>query len=285
MSDYIVVGVDGSESALAATRWAAREAALRDADLRLVHVRQLPLLLPPSDLYTWELTDQGNKWLGAARDAALTVAPGMDVHTQLRTGGPGEELVAETEDAGLVVVGSRGLGGFRSLLLGSVANVLTAHAHCPVVVCRGGPAVDGPVVVGADGTPSSAAAVEFALAAAAARDTEVIAVHAWTYEGLAAAWPPLLALVDWDQVADAHRHLFDEQLAALRGTYPDVGVRGVQFRGRPVDGILERAEHAQLVVVGANGRHPALAGAVGSTSYAVLHHVTCPVAVVRGQPS
>src|SRR6476469_4678096 len=165
MTEYIVVGVDGSESALAATRWAAREAALRDADLRLVHVRQLPLLLPPTDMYTWELTDQGNTWLGAARDAALAVAPEVDVHTHMRTGQPGEELVAETGDAALVVVGSRGLGGFASLLLGSVANVLTAHGRCPVVVLRGRTPDHGPVVVGADGTPSSAKAVEYALAA------------------------------------------------------------------------------------------------------------------------
>lgn len=288
MTEYVVVGVDGSESALRATRWAAREAARRDVDLRLVHVRQLPLLLPPSDLYAWELTDQGNKWLGAARDAALTVAPAVDVHTQLRTGQPGEELVAESEDAALVAVGSRGLGGFRSLLLGSVANVLAAHGHCPVVVLRGRSGDTdapgrGPVVVGADGTPSSANAVEFALDFAAAHGAEVVAVHAWTYEGLVDSWSPVPPSVDWDQIAATQHRMFDEQLAALHATHPDVPVRGVHFRGRPMDGILAQAEHARLVVVGANGRHPALAGAIGSTSYAVLHHATCPVAVVRGE--
>lgn len=181
MTEQIVVGVDGSESALQATRWAAHEAALRDADVRLVHVRQLPLLLPAEDLYAQELTEQGRKWLSAARDAALDAAPDVDVHTDLRTGQPGEELVAETEDAGLVVVGSRGLGGFRSLLLGSVANALTAHGHCPVVVMRGRALPeDGPVVVGADGSPGSDNALGFALAAAAVRGVDVLAVLGWT---------------------------------------------------------------------------------------------------------
>jgi nucleotide-binding universal stress UspA family protein len=287
----IVVGIDGSESALRATRWAAREAAQRDADVRLVHVRQIPLLLPLEDMYAKELAEQGRKWLFAAHDVALGVAPDIDVHTELRTGQPGEELVEESEDAQLVVVGSRGLGGFRSLLLGSVANTLAAHSHCPVVVLRGrtvdAPA-HGPVVVGADGTPSSTAAVEFALAAAAARGAEVIAVHAWTYEGLMDSWSPVPAAVaraehtPWlDEIVTIQRRAVAEQLAPVRAAYPDLVVRSVDYRGRPVDGILEQAEHAQLVVVGANGRHPAWAGAVGSTSYAVLHHATCPVAVVR----
>jgi nucleotide-binding universal stress UspA family protein len=286
MTEQIVVGVDGSESALQATRLAAHEAAMREADVRLVHVRQLPLLLPVEDLYAQELTEQGRKWVSAARDVALDVAPGIDVHTELRTGQPGEELVAETEDAGLVVVGSRGLGGFRSLLLGSVANTLAAHGHCAVVVLRGrtvgaSPPEQGPIVVGADGTPSSAKALEFALAAAAARGVEVIAVHAWTYEGLVDAWSPVSVSVDWDEIAATQHRAFDEQLATVRAAYPDVAVCAVHYRGRPVDGILEQAERAQLVVVGANGRHPAIAGAVGSTGYAVLHHATCPVAMVR----
>jgi nucleotide-binding universal stress UspA family protein len=286
MSEHIVVGVDGSESALQATRWAAWEAARRDVDLRLVHVRQLPILLPPEDLYAKELADQGRKWLAAARNLAVTVAPDVDVHTELRTGQPGAELVAVTEDAQLIVVGSRGLGGFRSLLVGSVANALAAHGHCPVVVLRGrtvGSALaeHGPIVVGADGTPASADAVEFALAAADARGAEVIAVHAWTYEGVAEAWSLMSPAVDLDEIAAAQHRVFDEQLATLRARHPGVPVRGVHFRGRPVDGILEQAEHAQLVVVGANGRHPVLAGAIGSTSYAVLHHATCPVVVVR----
>ncbi|MFC4855892.1 universal stress protein [Actinophytocola glycyrrhizae] len=105
---------------------------------------QLPLLLPPADLYAQELAEQGRKWLSAARDVALQAAPNLDVDTELRTGQPGEQLVAETEDAGLIVVGSRGLGGFRSLLLGSVANALTAHGPCPVVVMRGRPAGAAP---------------------------------------------------------------------------------------------------------------------------------------------
>jgi nucleotide-binding universal stress UspA family protein len=290
MNRQIVVGVDGSESALHATRWAAREAARRDATLRLVHVWQPPLLLPAEDMYAKELADQGREWLAAAQEEAHAAAPDIDVMTGLRKGQPAWELAAETEDVELVVVGSRGLGGFRSLLLGSVANVLAAHAYCPVVVLRGrtvgaAPA-HGPIVVGADGTPSSVDAIEFALDAAAARGVEVIAVHAWTYGGFVDMSPPSVTAARAEQatllddIAAVQHRLFDEQVATVSKAHPDVPVRHVYHRGRPVDGILEQAEHAQLVVVGANGRHPVVAGAVGSTSYAVLHHATCPVAVV-----
>lgn len=287
---HIVVGVDGSESALHATRWAAREAVRRDAVLRLVHVRQLPLLLPAEDLYAKELADQGRDWLAAARAAAQAVAPGIDVVTDVRTGQAAEELAEETEYADLVVVGSRGLGGFRSLLLGSVANALAVHGHCPVVVLRARavgapPPSEGPVVVGVDGGGTATTALEFAVAAAAARAVAVVVVHTWTYEGLLAAGGRVPVDIDWDGIAAARRRSFDEQLTAVRERYPDIEVRGVLVRGRPVDGILEQAEHAQLVVVGAHGRHGLVAGAIGSTTYAVLHHATCPVAVVGDERS
>jgi nucleotide-binding universal stress UspA family protein len=288
MTRQIVVGVDGSDSALHATRWAATEAALRGARLRLVHVRELPLLLPPSDLYADELATHGRKFLAVALAEAHNAAPRVEMGTELRTGRATEELVDEAARAGLVVVGSRGLGGFRSLLLGSVANALTAHGRCPVVVIRGRkadgpPPADGPVVVGADGTPASTNALEFALDAAAARDVDVVAVHAWTYEGLVDGWPPAATAVHWDEIAVAQHRVFEEQLAAVRAHHPDVPVRSVHYRGRPVDGVLEHAEHARLVVVGAHGHHRTAAGSIGSTSYAVLHHATCPVAVVGDQ--
>ena len=285
MRTQIVVGVDGSASALHATRWAAREAARRDAVLRLVHVLARRLLLPDDDMYEKERAERGRAWLAAAHAAAQDMAPDVAVVTDLRSGQPAEELVDETGHADLVVVGSRGLGGFRSLLLGSVANALTAHGHCPVVVLRAStvgapPPSTGPVVVGVDGGGAAAAALGFAVDAATARGVPVVAVHTWTYEGIIAAGGPMPVDIDWDAIAAARKRTFDRQLDALRERHPDVEIRGVLVRGRPVDGILEQAEDAQLVVVGTHGRHGLVAGAIGSTAYAVLHHATCPVAVV-----
>ena len=287
MDGQIVVGVDGSASALHATRWAAREAVRRGASLRLVHVLQLPLLLPAEDMYAKELADQGREWLAAAQTAAGVIAPDTYVVTDLHTGQPAEELTEETEHADLVVVGSRGLGGFRSLLLGSVANALAAHSHCPVVVLRAStrdapPPAEGPVVVGVDGAGTSTAALEFAVDAAAARGVALVVVHTWTYEGLLAAEGRVPADIDWNGIAAAPRRSFVERLTAVRERHAAVEVRGVLLRGRPVDGILGQAEDAQLVVVGTHGRHGLVPGAIGSTTYAVLHHATCPVAVVGG---
>ena len=241
MAEQIVVGVDGSASALHATRWAATEAALRGARLRLVYVRELQVLLPPTDLYAAKLTDQGMACLAAAQTEARAIAPSVDVHTELRTGRATEELVDEAANAGMVVVGSRGLGGFRSLLLGSVANALTALGSCPIVVMRGrtaevAPPDSGPVVVGADGTPASTSAVEFALTVAAARNADVLAVHAWTYDNLAEGWSTPSTVVRWDDIAIAQHRVFEKQLSEICASHPNVRVRSVHYWGHPADG-------------------------------------------------
>lgn len=282
MAGQIVVGVDGSESALRAVRWAATEAAYREAGVRLVHVRDLPLLLPAEDLYAETLAEKGREHLAAARAVVHAVAPGVAVASDLLTGQPSAVLVEEAERAGLVVVGSRGLGGFRSLLLGSVANALTAHVRCPVVVLRG-ESRDGPVVVGADGSAGSDNALAFAFDVAAVRGASVVAVLAWSYEGLVDAFPTVTDVVDWDEIAEAQRRLFDDQLAKARERHPDVAVRTVTYRGRPADALLSHADGARMVVVGASARQRRFAGSIGSTAYAVLHHATCPVAVAGEQ--
>ena len=136
MTEHIVVGVDGSASALHATRWAAIEATLRRAHLRLVHVRELPVLATADRPLRGGVDRSGDQVAGRRGDRG-TYHSALQVHTELRTGRAIEELADESEDATMVVVGSRRLGGFRNLLLGSVANTLTALANCPIVVIRG----------------------------------------------------------------------------------------------------------------------------------------------------
>lgn len=119
-----------------------------------------------------------------AENHARRAAPGIGVTAELFAAVTASTLLSQAQDAGLVVVGSRGVGGFRGLLVGSVSATLAAHAPCPVIVVRphrqgtAFPASPrGQIVVGVDGSEISTAAVRFALQEAARRHVGVVAVH------------------------------------------------------------------------------------------------------------
>ncbi|MEU0465209.1 universal stress protein [Amycolatopsis sp. NPDC006131] len=259
----IVAGVDGSPSALNAARWAAHEAALRPLPLRLVHVGTT------------------GACLGEAQEQAQAAEPGVRIHTRLRTGAAAASLIDEAETARLMVLGSRGLGGFPGMLLGSVSSALATHAPCPVVVVRDAPPQRGPVVVGVDASASSDAAIAFD--AAARRQAPLIALHTWTWTDmtLGETWSVLPIDVDYAEVAEDERRLLAERLAGWREKFPDVDLGQRAVRDRPVRGLLAEARDAQLIVVGSRGRHAPDGMGLGSTSQALLHHSPCPVALVR----
>jgi nucleotide-binding universal stress UspA family protein len=148
MSKPIVVGIDGSEASGKALRWAADEARLRSARLVALYawsfVPPQPigdpgmLAIPAGDL-PGQL-DAERDAAGAALDAAVSEAlsaqPELEVERKLVEGDPGDALVAESESAELVVVGSHGRTGLRAALLGSVSKHVVNHAACPVVVVK-----------------------------------------------------------------------------------------------------------------------------------------------------
>lgn len=286
----VVVGVDGSPSALRAVRWAAREARRRAAPLRLVHVGHLepvrhPRQVSPSAEYRDAVLDQGQHFLAAASEAAQDAVPGLAVATEVRTGNAAGALITESAHAGLLVLGSRGLGGFRSLVLGSVAVAVSAHGHCPVVVAHapagdGVPPEEGHVVVAVDGDELSDAAVTFAFEAAAARGVPVVAVHAYGVE-VGGSWAAALTSIDWEKVHAEEANRFAERMARWREKFPGVETRVVVERGRAADVVLAQAKGAQLVVVGSRGRGALTGIGLGSVSQTVLHHAACPVAVAR----
>lgn len=290
----IIVGIDGSTSALAAARWAAREAALRHLPLRLVHVASAPDIRHPTtaasqEAYLAALGRHGRHWLREATMAVRSVAPDVDVSDHVRPGGAAEELIAESATARMVVLGSRGLGGFEGLRVGSVALALAEHGQCPLVVVRGSLAADpapakGPVLVGVDGSPASEAAVRFAFDTATTWGTSLVALHTWTDVSFDGAWTTVPLAVDRNLVAERERQLLDERMAGWQEKYPDVPVRRIVAHNRPVRALLEQAEtdDAQLVVVGSRGLgSPFTAMGMGSTSAALLHYGQCPLAVVR----
>jgi nucleotide-binding universal stress UspA family protein len=142
MSGRIVVGVDGSETARAATRWAAREARLRGAKLELVSAWEIPMytysfaiVQVPEDLGK-ELQREAEDRLAEALDQVRAVAGDIEVDTTAMEGQAAHVLLRASSSADMLVVGSRGLGGFRELLLGSVSQQCAHHATCPVVIVR-----------------------------------------------------------------------------------------------------------------------------------------------------
>ncbi|MFI9811268.1 universal stress protein [Saccharothrix variisporea] len=276
----VTVGVDGSESALEAVRWAVEEARTRGERLRLVHA-ETPLFDAP-DLdrkVRARLNDQAWQVL---REAARVAGDGEpELHVEV--GAAAEVLVAESTRAGVLVLGTRGLGGFGALAVGSTAIAVTAHASCPVVVVRGEkPARPGPVVVGVHGGPHSVPVLAHAFEEAAARGVGVVAVHTW--HPVVGDVVALSAGVDLAEYDALHGGRLARLLSPWRTRYRDVPVEVVVGRGSASVALLERAEDAALVVVGGRGHNSLTGLLLGSTSHALLHHAPCPVMVVHTEP-
>ncbi|GAA0502104.1 hypothetical protein Ade02nite_37810 [Paractinoplanes deccanensis] len=268
----VVVGVDGSEQALAAVRVAAGQARDRKAPLRVVHAFIWPSLhvdVGPvaEDMPGTGLRHQAEDFLAEAAAEAVKVAPDVAVTTALVEGSATPVLLAESRDARVLVLGDRGLGGVSGLIVGSVAVHTAAHGHCPVLVVRGGEPVGGPVVVGVDGSETSLLAVGAAFEECSYRGADLV---------------PVLV---WKDSEEAARRLLSESLAGWRERYPDVAVRPDVVHGNPRQVLVERSRTAQLVVVGARGRDTFKGLVLGSVSQALLHHAACPVAVVRAAPA
>jgi nucleotide-binding universal stress UspA family protein len=285
----VLVGVDGSESALHAVRWAAEEAQRRGTTLKVVHAYEIPTGYPPG-FVDWHmlreaLAAQGKSWLDQARDAAEETVPGLTVEVLEVQAGVVPTLVRKSAGAALLALGTRGLGGFTGLLVGSTAVQLASRAHCPVVVVRepehAGPVVVGPVVVGIDGTEVGEAAIAFAFAEASTRGVDLVAVHTWTDQLLEAVFVDEAAILNFSVQAQQAAELLGERLAGWQEKYPDVHIVRHVSRERASRALLHHAEGAALVVVGSRGRGGFRGLLLGSTSQHLLHHAPCPVAVVR----
>lgn len=288
MAEHVVVGVDGSTSSRRAVRWAAATAALIDVPLRLVNVYDMnfplavPSLVPLPGGYLEAVAAQGVDYLKEAAGIASATRPELRITTDQRAGFIQAELVAESEDARMIVLGSRGLGGFTGLMVGSNAVTLAARGHCPVIVVRGEttPASSRPVVVGVSASDTCHDAVGFAFEHAARRGVPLVAVLAW-HEPMGELAGLLRSDESWRAAERQAREVVAEAVAGWADKYPGVDVRTVVEPGRAAAVLLDQARQADLIVVGSRGRGSLRGLLLGSTSHALLHHAECPVAVVR----
>jgi nucleotide-binding universal stress UspA family protein len=279
----VVVGVDASDESLRAVRFAADEAHLRAAPLRIVHAlaaRFRGAHVRPGDLDVPGLLHSGAEGvLQWAAEAVADRVAARTVSTSVLHGDPVGVLRAESANAQLLVVGSRGVGGVTGLLLGSTASGLAGQTDCPLVVLPDDTTAwvrdRVSVVVGVEGRAADDDVLEFAFAEAAARGTDLVAVHAWQDVALETAFQSLGPLVDWAGVQGDEKRVLSEALAGWTDKQPDVAVREVVVRERTAQALVGASLTAQLLVVGHHRRR-----AVGSTTHAALHRATCPVAVV-----
>lgn len=284
-TDRIVVGVDGSEASKAAARWAAREASLRGRGLTLVHAVLPPIAssaFGPGLPIGLDSMDEMRTRSLAELDAIASTLPTTDITTHMEIASPSGVLISASMGAEMVVLGSRGHGGFRGLLLGSVSTQVAAHSQCPVVVIRDQPAPGAQaVVVGIDGGPATSAALEFAFDTASRHGWKLIAVHAWevpSYDLLMVPNAPIP--VPLGDVADDEIRLAAEVLSGFEAAFPDVDVEQRLVRGTAVRAILDASAEAALVVVGTRGHGQVLGSILGSVSNGVLHKAHVPVAIV-----
>ncbi|MFI6780615.1 universal stress protein [Micromonospora sp. NPDC050276] len=287
MNRPVVVGVDGSPSSLVAAEHAARAALLRSRPLLLVHGYLHPfgygVPLNPYDVGMPGPSEEAQEMLERTAAELVDRWPGLAVEVRQVAGGPGATMVEESRRADLVVVGSRGLGGFAGLLLGSVGAQVAAHAHCPVLVVRPDEQpipVDAPVVVGVDGSESSQLAVRFGADEAALRDVPLVLVHVGP-SGEGRTVPEEVEESQAAYQAEAVRLLADAS-AAVRGEHPGLVVREHPVRAAgAAQGLIEASGSASLLVVGTRGRAGFAGLLLGSVSQAVIHHAHCPVLVAH----
>jgi nucleotide-binding universal stress UspA family protein len=261
----VVVGVDGSEGSARAVRWAATEADLSRRPLTLVHAWTLQgsswLDQAGIDHRTVaaEVRDNGFALVRSAADLLSTERPGIEVHGLVVEADPRDSLEELSRSAELVVVGSRGRGPVRSLLLGSVSVAVSQHAHSPVVVVR--PGVEdahGGVLVGVDGTEASMPALELAYHHAAVHGLPLTVVHCF-WDAQVATLPAHPVPAGSTAYADLEL-LVAESVSGLQEKYPEVRVERVLWRGLVDEALVAASRGRDLTVVGLRqgGRLPSL---------------------------
>jgi len=284
----VLVGVDGSPAARCAVDWAARDAAMRNVPLTLVHAVQpigvtLPRLTATTAFSRWQV-EQGQKILDEAVETARSTTPGggpAQIETEMLFSPAVPVLVDLSKDADLVVVGSRGRGPITRSLLGSLSSSLIRHAHCPVAVIHDEDPLmpypaHAPVLVGIDGSPASELAIAIAFHEASWRRVDLVALHVWS-DVEVNDYPA----IDWPAMKPAAEEILAERLAGWQDRYPDVTVRRVVECDHPTYHLVRQSESAQLVVVGSHGRGGFAGMLLGSVSAAVAHSARMPVIVAR----
>ena len=285
MRSNIVVGVDGSPASDAAVRWAAREAVMRVAPIKLINVVAPTLAssaMAPSHTITQGEELRARQILKEAGRIVEQLAGEKrpDIHTQRQYAGVVPTLVEASNDAQMVVVGSS-RRAFGRGMLGPVIAGLLHHANCAVTVVPDPESAqheigDAPVLVGIDGSTASEGAAAVAFDQASRRGVPLLALLAWSDVGVF----PILGM-DLRTYRDKAAELLSERLAGWRECYPDVQVQRRLVCDVPDRWLVDESRNAQLVVLGSGGRGGYAGMHLGSVTSTVVRSAHVPVIVVR----
>lgn len=278
----VLVGYDGSPGAEQALRWAVEEAELRDLPLTVCHAWHWPYPFRPLAQPILEQVEAVGATVaedGARRAGELSA--GLDVRTLVVQGATSAVLLEAARDAALVVLGSRGHGGFEELRVGSSAAQVPAHSVVPVIVVR--PTLPpvrrdgGRIVVGVDGSTASRAALDFAFGEAELRGASVRAVCAWWDPG-ALPGPDRAPFTDHEALREEARARFEATVAPWASAHPKVAVETEFVIEQPRRAVVAAAGGAILLVMGDRGVGSSPATRLGPVTQAALAAAPCPVA-------
>lgn len=288
-TEVILVGADGSTESLAAVTWAADRALRSNARVHIICTYALASYSAAALDGGYAVLDDEALKRGAQQvvDEAVAHAKtrgAVTVSGSIEPGDPAGVLVEMSREVDLVVVGSRGGGGFADRLLGTVSSALPAHSRCPVVVVpRHTSGKDFTpverIVVGVDGSDVASNALRRAIDETqtwGAKLTAVSAVPIASGGGMM-SWLP--TSVDREGLLRDVRSGLDKAIdTALQGRHVEVARHALD--GSPASLLIEFSTAVDLVVVGTRGRGGFAGVLLGSTSQTVLGHSTCPVMIV-----
>ncbi|MFJ3175321.1 universal stress protein [Streptomyces roseus] len=279
----VTVGVDGSEPARGAALWAAAEAVRRNRPLHIVHGADTDgraLYLSAETIE--EIRAAGRELLDDTAKAVSAEYPGLLVTTEFSRTDAVTALHRAGGLHGTVVVGNRGLGGFESLMLGSVGLDTAATARNPVVVVRGlGEGEERGTVLAAVHDEHDLECAQYAAREAELRKASLRLLHVWNM--LQSAGNVATMLDGVGAIAAEHEQVLQSLTDTIRDEFPDLGVEADAEKSVSVAGVLvEASRHADLLVMGGR-RAPTPLGLgrnLGRATHSLLHHAHCPVLLI-----
>ena len=293
----ILLGMDGSGESRDAARLATKLADGLDSELHLIHVEPIPSIYAYPEVVVHnpdlraDVDEAAERASREKLDAEVEAVGGMDkiAGAHVAVGRPDAEIVRVAEEigAGLVILGSRGLGPIKRALMGGVSDSVVRHAHCPVLVVRGGGRADadGPTVLAVDGSEESKLATRAATELSAATKVPIHVMY--VMPSAEQLYGRHLYSKDvreslLEEAKTEGRRFLDRRAEDIRSGGGAVA-QTYLGTGRPEEEIVDLAEKidAALVITGSRGLGGVRRALMGSVSNSVVRHAHCPVLVVR----
>lgn len=268
----VVVGIDGSRSAVTAALWAADEAVARDVPLRLVSVIDANGGSP--DVATAETR------VRQAVTAVESTYDAVKVEVEILQGRPVDRLLEAGRGAAMLCIGAVGTTGATSRRIGSTAVELAGRAHCPVAIIRGttpSPDLAESIVVELDRSPAGDVVLQLGVDEALLRHAPLVVISVWD--------PHVTDVHDVHAVAEQNRQVraqLNRRLACTLRRHPELQVEAVAVHGSLLNYLSHHGRSVQLVLVGRRRAH-GIAEMTGPRSHAALHDTDCSIIVCDQQ--